>query len=44
MKTRLIILTLAAAILSSCSHYKLKSAQNEDHACYSTWHKHPHNS
>lgn len=44
MKTRLTLLILLTGLLASCSGYKIKSAQNEEHPCYSTWYWHPHNS
>jgi hypothetical protein len=44
MKTRLALLLLLAGLLSSCSSYEIKSAQNEEHPCYSTWHSYPKNS
>lgn len=44
MKMRLLLLAITAAVLSSCSHYKLKSEQGKDHPCYSTWNTYPHNS
>ncbi|MDI1311822.1 hypothetical protein [Prosthecobacter sp.] len=43
MKTRLLILAITAAVLSSCSHYKLTSVMGDDHPCYSTWHPYPKN-
>ena len=44
MNTRLIILFVTAALLSSCEHYQVKSAQQDRHECYSTWQPYPHNS
>jgi hypothetical protein len=44
MKTRLTLLLLLTGLLSSCSSYEIKSAQNEEHPCYSTWHSYPQNS
>jgi len=41
MKTRLLILAITFAMLSSCSHYKLTSVRGEDLPCYSTWYQHP---
>jgi len=43
MKTRLLTLIISISMLSSCSQFKIKSAQNENHPCYSTWHHYPHN-
>jgi hypothetical protein len=36
MKTRILLLALTAAVLSSCGHYKLKSEHGKEH--------YPHNS
>lgn len=44
MKTRLSILLLLTGLLASCSSYEIKSAQNEEHPCYSTWQWYPQNS
>ncbi len=44
MKKRILILAITAAVLTSCSHYKLKSTHGHDHPCYSTWNPYPHNS
>jgi hypothetical protein len=44
MKTRLSPLLLLTGLLSSCSSYEIKSAQNEEYPCYSTWHRYPQNS
>ncbi|MDI1311827.1 hypothetical protein [Prosthecobacter sp.] len=43
MKTRLALFLLLAGLLSSCSSYEIKSAQNEEHPCYSTWNWLPQN-
>ncbi|WP_397383383.1 hypothetical protein [Prosthecobacter sp.] len=45
MKTRLVFhLLLLTGQLASCSSYEIKSAQTEEHPCYSTWHFYPKNS
>ncbi len=45
MKTRLAsLLLLLTGQLASCSSYEIKSAQTEEHPCYSTWHFYPKNS
>ena len=44
MKTRWLLLLILSGLLASCSHYDVKSAQNNDLPCYSTWHWYPKNS
>jgi hypothetical protein len=44
MKIRLLLLVVLTGLLTSCSNYEIKSAQNMDHRCYSTWHGYPKNS
>ena len=44
MKTRWLLLLILSGFLASCSHYDVKSAQNNDLPCYSTWHWYPKNS
>ena len=43
MKTRLLLLLFVSGLLSSCSSYEFKSAQTEEHPCYSTWNWYPPN-
>lgn len=43
MKTRLLLLLLISGLLSSCTSYEFKSAQTEEHPCYSTWNWYPPN-
>ena len=43
MKTRLLLFLLISGLLSSCTSYEFKSAQTEEHPCYSTWNGYPPN-
>jgi hypothetical protein len=44
MKLYRILLALVATTLCSCSSYQVKTAQTENHRCYSEWHYLPSNS
>ncbi len=43
MKLYRILIALAAATLCSCSSYQVKTAQTDNHRCYSEWHYLPSN-
>jgi hypothetical protein len=41
---RILVIAAALGLLSSCAHYPVKTAQVDEHECYSTWHPLPENS